>query len=241
MSSKNVEKIVDSKASFAAKVDPATLITSIQRDLLRVHDFSMTQERSTTFVLADFTLQLKAVVTQEGEKTLFALPTKQGDIDPNTMSTLNLTLRPIPVEIKPTSSRRPVEAIEGIGSVIGEKLRAMGIETVSDLAVASVDDVVKADVTRKRASEFISMAKLMTKSDIAGVDGVDEQVAELLVASKIDSKEKLAQTTPEELTKILSETLQSGKAKVPKTYQVSLDASKRYIDSAKTIVARTTA
>ena len=72
------EKVVDTKASFAAKVDSATLITSIQKDLLRVHDFAMAQERSTTFVLADFTLQLKAVVTQEGEKTLFALPTKAG-------------------------------------------------------------------------------------------------------------------------------------------------------------------
>jgi hypothetical protein len=79
--------------------------------------------------------------------------------------------------------------------------------------VASIDDVAKADVPRKKASEFISMAKLMTKSDIAGVDGVDEQVAELLVASKIDSKEKLAQITPEELTKILCETIQSGKLK----------------------------
>ena len=155
------------------------------------------------------------------------------------MSTLSLTLSPIPIETKPSGSgKRPVETIEGIGPVIGERLRALGIETVSDLAVASTDDIVKAGVPRKKAAEFISMAKLMTKSDIAGVDGVDEQVAELLVASSIDSKEKLAQSTPEELTKILGETLQSGKAKVPKTYQVSVDASKRYIDSAKTIIAR---
>ena len=236
--SKVTEKVIDTKSSFAAKVDSATLITSIQKDLLRVHDFAMTQDRSTTFVLADFTLQLKAVVTQEGEKTLFALPTKQGDIDPNTMSTLSLTLRPIPVDVKPASTRRPVEAIEGIGTVIGEKLRAMGIETVSDLAVASIDDVINADVPRKKASEFISMAKLMTKSDIAGVDGVDEQIAELLVASKIDSKEKLAQTTPEELTRILGETLQTGKAKVPKTLRLTIEDSKRYIDSAKNIIAR---
>jgi predicted flap endonuclease-1-like 5' DNA nuclease len=240
MSSKATsEKVIDTKASFAAKVDSATLITSIQKDLLRVHDFAMTQDRSTTFVLADFTLQLKAVVTQEGEKTLFALPTKQGDIDPNTMSTLSLTLRPIPVEIKPASSRRPVEAVEGIGPIIGGKLRALGVENVSDLAVASIDDIVKADVPRKKAAEFISMAKLMTKSDIAGVDGVDEQIAELLVASKIDSKEKLAQTTPEELTRILGETLQAGKAKVPKTLRLTIEDSTRYIDSAKTIIART--
>ncbi len=238
MSSK--EKILDTKATFASKVDSATLITSIQKDLLRVHDFAMKQEeRSTTFVLADFTLQLKAVVTQEGEKTLFALPTRQGDLDPNTMSTLSLTLRPIPVDIKPSSSRKPVEAIEGIGPVIGEKLRAMGIETVSDLAVASSDDVVKADVPRKKAAEFISMAKLMAKSNIAGVDGVDEQVAELLVASNIDSKEKLAQTSPEELVKILEATLKSGKVKVPKTYRLSLEDSTRWVESAKTIISRT--
>ncbi len=233
------EKIVDTKASFAAKVDSATLITSIQKDLLRVHDFAMAQERSTTFVLADFTLQLKAVVTQEGEKTMFALPTKQGDLDPNTMSVLSLTLRPIPLEVKPVSGRKPVEAIEGIGPVIGERLRAQGIETVSDLAVAAPEELVKADLTKKKASEFISMAKLMVKSNIAGVEGVDEQVAELLVASKIDSKEKLAQTTPEELIKTLDATIKSGKAKIPKTYSVSVDDSKRWIDSAKTIVDRT--
>ncbi len=235
------EKVVDTKASFASKVDSATLITSIQKDLLRVHDFAMAQERSTTFVLADFTLQLKAVVTQEGEKTLFALPTKQGDLDPNTLSTLNLTLRPIPLEVKPVSGRRPVEAVEGIGPVIGERLRAMGIETVSDLAVASTDDLVKADVSRKKAAEFISMAKLMAKSTIAGVEGVDEQVAELLVASKIDSKEKLASTAPEELVRIMDDAVKSGKAKVPKTYRLTVEDSKRMIDSAKTIVERTRA
>jgi hypothetical protein len=233
------EKIVDTKASFASKVDSATLITSIQRDLLRVHDFAMAQERSTTFVLADFTLQLKAVVTQEGEKTLFALPTKQGDLDPNTLSTLNLTLRPIPLEVKPVSAKKPVEAIEGIGPVIGEKLRNIGIETVSDLALSSTDDVIKADLSRKKAAEFISMAKLMAKSNIAGVEGVDEQVAELLVTGgKIDSKEKLAETTPEELAKTLDEAIKSGKVKVPRTFSVSVQDSKRWIDSAKTLVDR---
>jgi predicted flap endonuclease-1-like 5' DNA nuclease len=233
------EKIVDTKTTFAAKIDSATLITSIQKDLLRVHDFAMAQDRSTTFVLADFTLQLKAVVTQEGEKTMFALPTKQGDIDANTMSTLNLTLRPIPLEIKPVSSRKPVEAIEGIGSIIGDRLRAMGIETVSDLAMASPEEVAKANVPTKKATEFISMAKLMAKSNIAGVEGVDEQVAEVLVASKIDSKEKLAQASPEELVKIMDAAVQSGKAKVPKTYRLSVEESKRIINSAKTIVERT--
>ncbi|MGD6807716.1 MAG: DUF4332 domain-containing protein [Candidatus Bathyarchaeia archaeon] len=242
-SSEKVNKIVDAKVAFPTKVDSATLITAIQKDLLRVHDYAMAQDRSTTFVLADFSMQLKAVVTQEGEKTLFALPTKQGELDPNLMSTINVTLRPIPLEVKNVSvnGRKPVEVIEGIGTAIGEKLRAIGIETISDLAVASKEDLAKAGVSAKKATEFISMAKLMVKSDVAGVDGVDEQVAELLVASKIDSKEKLAEMAPEELVNVLNETLKSGRAKVPKTYRLTLEDSTRLIDSAKTILSRTKA
>lgn len=241
MSSENIKKIVDTKVAFPTKVDSATLITGIQRDLLRVHDFAMAQNRSTTFVLADFSIQLKAVVTQEGEKTLFALPTKQGDLDPNLMSTVNVTLRPIPMEVKQATGtgRKPVEIIEGIGTIIGERLRAVGIETLADLAAASKEDVAKADVSQKKAAEFISMAKLMVKSDIAGVEGVDEQVAELLVASNIDSKEKLAEMAPEQLVKVLNETLKSGAAKVPKSYRLTVEDSERIITSAKIIVNRT--
>jgi len=233
-------KIIDQKAAFTAKVDSATLISSIQRDLLRVHDLAMSQERSTTFVLSDFTLQLKAVVTQEGEKTLFALPTKQGEIDPNTMSTLSLTLKPIPLTVKPTVSPRPVEAIEGIGPVIGEKLRNIGIYTVSDLAMAPKEDLTKLSISSKKADEFISMAKLMVKSDIAGVEGVDEQIAELLVVgAKIDSKEKLSQADPETLAKTIADAIKAGTVKVPKTLHLTVDDSKRWVDSAKTIVERT--
>jgi len=241
MSSENIKKIVDTKVAFPTKVDSATLITAIQKDLLRVQDFAMAQNRSTTFVLADFSMQLKAVVTQEGEKTLFALPTKQGDLDPNLMSTINLTLRPIPLEVKQATGtgRKPVEIIEGIGTVIGDKLRAIGIETIADLAVASKEDVAKADVSQKKATEFISMAKLMVKGDIAGVEGVDEQVAELLVASNIDSKEKLSEMAPEQLVTVLNQTLKSGAAKVPKNYRLTVEDSVRIINSAKTIVSRT--
>jgi hypothetical protein len=228
------------KAAFTSKVDSGTLITSIQKDLLKVHDFAMSQDRSTTFVLSDFTLQLKAVVTQENGKTMFALPTKQGELDPNTMSTLNLTLKPIPLTVKPSTTRKPVEAIEGIGAVIGEKLRNFGIETVSDLARASPEDLVKLDISKKKASEFISMAKLMVKSNIAGVEGVDEQIAELLVVgANIDSKETLAQADPETLANTLMDAIKAGKVKVPKTTRLTLEDSTRWVTSAKLLVERT--
>jgi hypothetical protein len=84
------------------------------------------------------------------------------------------------------------------------------------------------------------MAKLIVKSNIAGVDGVDEQIAELLVVgAKIDSKEKLAQADPEELANILSEAVKAGKVKVPKATRLSIEESKRWINSAKAIVDQT--
>jgi ribosomal protein S13 len=158
------------------------------------------------------------------------------------MSTLNLTLRPIPLAVKPVTSTRPVESIEGIGSVLGDRLRDIGINTVSDLALASPQDLSQVKISSKKASEFISMAKLMVKSYIAGVEGVDEQVAELLVVgAKIDSKEKLAEMSPQELTSKISEAIKTGTVKVPKSFRLTGEDTQKWVESAKTLVDRTRA
>ncbi len=228
-----------SKLGFAAKIEPGTLITAIQRDLVRVHDFAMSQERPTTYVLSDFNLQLKAVVTQEADKMMVVLPSKPGEIDPSLMSTVNITLKPIPLAVKPVAGTRPVEAIEGIGPVIGARLRDAGINTISDLAQSPPQDLVKLNVPRKKADEFISMAKMMVKGDIAGVEGVDEQAAELLVvAGKVDSKEKLAELNPEELYNTLTEAMKARKVRVPQSFRLTLDNVRTWTASAKTIVGR---
>jgi hypothetical protein len=246
MSKDTVEKIqvnkpaaAIAKLDFTRKVDSGTMIMSIQKDLMRVHDFAMSQDRSTTYVLADFNIQLKAVVSQEADKTMFVLPSRSGELDPNLMSLININLRPIPMATRPTVNSRPVEAIEGIGLTIAARLREIGVSTLTDLARASSAEVQKVGVSAKRASEFISMAKLMTKSSVAGVDGVDEQVAELIVVgSKIDSKEALAQANPTELLKTLTAALESGKVKLPAKYRYTLEDTTRWVESAKIIVER---
>jgi ribosomal protein S13 len=190
-------------------------------------------------VLSDFSIQLKAVVSQEADKTMFVLPSKLGEIDPNIMSQVNINLRPIPLEVKPRSTVKPVEAIEGVGVAIGNKLREIGITTVRDLALASAADVAKVGVSVKKANEFIGMAKLITKSALAGVEGIDEQVAELLVVgAKIDSKEKLAETDPEVLLKSLNASVAEGKVKVPKKVSFQSEDINRWVSSAKAIVER---
>lgn len=83
------------------------------------------------------------------------------------------------------------------------------------------------------------MAKLMVKSNIAGVEGVDEQVAELLVVgAKIDTKEKLAQSNPEELVNTLNEAIKTGTVKTPKSLRLTIEDSTRWVNSAKTLTEK---
>jgi len=238
-------RVDEIQKGFPVKVDSATLITSIQRDLLRVDDFAMSQERPTTYVLSDFNIQLKAVVTQDANaRAVFVLPSKLEEIQPlsGAMSLVNVALKPVPLPIKPAVKIRPVDVVEGIGTAYAGRLREMGINTVTDLALASPEAVAKVGISKERAAGFVSMAKLMVKADISGVEGVDEQAAELLVAvAKIDTKEKLAQANPEELYSMLTEAIKAKKVRVPRGYSLTKEDVVRWTDSAKAIVARTRA
>ncbi|MCW3996230.1 MAG: DUF4332 domain-containing protein [Candidatus Bathyarchaeota archaeon] len=229
-----------SAVDFAKRISPSTLISSIQKDLVRVHDIAMAETKPTTFVLSDFNIQLKAVVTQEADKAMLVLPTQPGAIDPNILSSVNITLKPIPLTVSPTAPTgagiKPVEAIQGIGLVLGERLRKVGIETVADLAVAPTQKIIDAGIPKAKAEEFVSMAKLMVKGEIAGVEGVDEQTAELLVvAAKIDSKEKLAQADPETLYKVLNEAIVSKRVKLPARYTLTIEDVKTMVNSAQAV------
>jgi len=233
---KRVDELV---GGFASKVEPGTLIRSVQSDLLRVDEFAMRQERPTTYVVSDFNIQLKAVVTMQADKPVFVLPSRPGEIDPGVMSSVNISLKPVPLAVLPVTRPRPVESVEGIGPILADKLRGIGIHTVTDLALASSPDVTKANISDRKAAEFIGMAKLMVKGDLSGVEGVDEQSAELLVvAGKIDSKEKLAESNPEELYEKLRRAIETRAVRVPKGYKLTIEDVKRWTDSAKAIMAR---
>jgi len=231
------ETLEKSQEGFTLKVDADALMKSLQADLLSVDDFAMKQERATTYVVSDFNLQLKAVITKSGEKYSIALPSKPGEIDPNLMSVVNLSLKPVPLvkelEKKPRSAEN-VETIEGIGPETAQSLGRLGIKTVSDLALSSEKDLKAAKISEKKAKEFTGMARLIVKSGFSGIAGVDEQAAELLVCgAKIDSRKKLAEAKPEELFSKLKRAIEKRLVKVPKGYAFDLDDVKRWVESAK--------
>ncbi|MEM0030048.1 MAG: DUF4332 domain-containing protein [Candidatus Nitrosocaldus sp.] len=242
-------RIAEISKGFTLTVEPATLIKAIQSDLLKVDEFALKQERSTTYVVSDLNIQLKAVVTQKDDRVALALPSRGEEIRPELLSTINISMKPIPLpyrEVKPQPQPqpqpkpRPVEVIEGIGTKLGSILRDKGLRTVGDLARASTKDLVAIGIDEKSASKFIGMARLMTMSEFAGLEGVDEQAAELLViAGKIDSREMLAKSDPQELFNILDNAIKERRVKVPRGYRLSIDDVKRWIESARKSVTIT--
>lgn len=233
-------RIAEMSKSFTLTVEPATLIKAIQSDLLKVDEFALKQERSTTYVVSDLNVQLKAVVTQKDDKVALALPSRAEDIRPELLSTINISIKPIPLPYRagaqpqPQPIPRPVEVIEGIGPKLGSVLRAKGLSTVADLARASARDLTTIGIDEKSASKLIGMARLMAMSEFAGLEGMDEQAAELLViAGKIDSREMLAKSDPEELFKILDSAIKERRVRVPKGYRLSIEDVRRWIDSAR--------
>ncbi len=229
-------RIAEMEKGLGVTVQAGEFIKSSQRDLINVHQYAIKQETDTTYVISDLNIQLKALVTQRGNMTVFSLPASKEDLAfKDAMSTISINMKPIPLLTQPRPKASvPVESIEGIGTKIGSILRSRNINTVRDLALADVKDLISVGISEKMAREFVGMARLMVESEFAGIEGIDAQAAELLVrAGKVDSKEKLAESDPQELFNAINKGIKKGLVKVPRDYALTLDDVKRWIESAR--------
>ncbi|MBN1990832.1 MAG: DUF4332 domain-containing protein [Bacteroidales bacterium] len=98
-----------------------------------------------------------------------------------------------------------IEEIEGIGPVIGEKLRREGINYTHQYL-----ERTKTPVQRKKLAELTELPekqilKFANMTDLLRIEGIDNQYAELLEASGVDTVPELAQRKAENLTKKMEE------------------------------------
>ncbi len=229
-------RLAEMEKGLGVTVQAEEFIKSLQRDLINVHQYAIKQETDTTYVISDLNIQLKALVTQRGNMTVFSLPASKEDLTfKDAMSTISINMKPIPLLTQPRPKASvPVESIEGIGTKIGNILRSRNINTVRDLALADAKDLISVGMSEKMAREFVGMARLMVESEFAGIEGIDAQAAELLVrAGKVDSKEKLAESDPQELFNTINKGIKEGLVKIPRDYTITLDDVKRWIESAR--------
>lgn len=103
------------------------------------------------------------------------------------------TARAAPAEPAPppTVAHQPVESLEGIGPVFGEKLRGEGVNTVEDLVAADADHLA-----RRTGISAHMLAKWQAMGRLQAVSGIGPQYSELLARAGVASLEDLARWDP---------------------------------------------
>lgn len=100
-------------------------------------------------------------------------------------------------------ANRKIEDVEGIGAVVGDKLRAAGIKDTDSLLAAA-----KTAAQRKTLAETTGLGdkqvlKFANMVDLFRVHGIGPEYAELLEAAGVDTVPELARRRPDNLTTAL--------------------------------------
>jgi len=130
-------------------------------------------------------------------------------------------------------SNLPVAVIDGIGERLSERLNTVGISTVGQLSITSVERVVQAlQVNESRAREFTDMANFISRLVIAGLQ---DEVAELLVkGAQIRTMSELAASDAARLHRTLEESIEQGRVRVPAEFTFTPEDVASWIKAART-------
>jgi predicted flap endonuclease-1-like 5' DNA nuclease len=126
----------------------------------------------------------------------------------------------------------PIEEIEGIGKVYGEKLRAAGISDTDALLAKSGGPKDREALAKTLGTSETLILKWANRADLMRVKGIGEQFSDLLEAAGVDTVPELAQRNPENLHAAL---LQTNEAKKLVRQPPSLKAVQEWIAAAKAL------
>lgn len=125
-----------------------------------------------------------------------------------------------------------IETIEGIGKVMGDKLRANGVADTAGLLAKAATPKDRATLAAKTGISGKLILKFANRADLMRVNGVGEEYADLLEAAGVDTVPELAQRNAQNLFDALTKTNMEKKL-VRQT--PSLSAVKSWIAAAKDI------
>ena len=98
-----------------------------------------------------------------------------------------------------------VEEIEGIGPVLGEKLRAAGINTVDKLLEKAATKKQRQSLAEETGISEKQILKFTNMADLFRLNGVGQEYAELLEVAGVDTVPELAQRNATNLTAKMEE------------------------------------
>lgn len=125
-----------------------------------------------------------------------------------------------------------IEELEGIGPVLGEKLRSLGITTTDKLLENTKTKKQRQDLAESAGIPEKSILKFANMVDLFRINGVGEEYSELLEAAGVDTVLELAQRNAENLT---AKMLEVNEAKNLTRRTPSLKEVTKWIEEAKTL------
>jgi predicted flap endonuclease-1-like 5' DNA nuclease len=127
---------------------------------------------------------------------------------------------------------RKIEDVEGIGPVIGGKLRACGIKDTDGLLSEAKTPKQRKTLAEKAGLAEKQVLKFANMVDLYRINGVGSEYAELLEAAGVDTVPELARRDASQLAKKIAEV---GKRK-KLTRRIPSEADvKKWIGQAKTL------
>lgn len=123
-----------------------------------------------------------------------------------------------------------IETIEGIGKVMGDKLRVNGVADTAGLLAKTATPKDRTALAAKTGISGKLILKFANRADLMRVNGVGEEYADLLEAAGVDTVPELAQRKAQSLLDALTKTNTEKKLvrQVP-----NLNAVKGWIAAAK--------
>lgn len=125
-----------------------------------------------------------------------------------------------------------IEEIEGIGPVMGEKLRVAGITTTDKLLESTLTPKQRKDLAESTGISLKLILKFANMADLFRITGVGQEYAELLEAAGVDTVPELAQRNAENLTAKMEE-VNEEKSLVRRT--PSLTSVEKWVGEAKNL------
>lgn len=93
-----------------------------------------------------------------------------------------------------------IEEIEGIGPVMGQKLRDAGVSTTDKLLENALSPKQRKDLAEATGISPKLILRFANMADLFRITGVGQEYAELLEAAGVDTVPELAQRNAENLT-----------------------------------------
>ena len=123
-----------------------------------------------------------------------------------------------------------IETIEGIGKVMGDKLRANGVADTAGLLAKAATPKDREALAAKTGISGKLILKFANRADLMRVSGVGEEYSDLLEAAGVDTVAELAQRKAQNLCDALAKT--NAEKKLVRQAP-SLSAVKGWIAAAK--------